>query len=223
MAIKDYDDVREKTGLVMKIGMLFSFPAAIGMAVLANPIIKLLFRSQSDGGYLLQLGAISIVFITVSQICTGILQGMGKQHLPTIHALIACLVKIALNLVLLSIPSINIKAIIYSTIGCYLIFSVLNLRAVIKYTGVVLDQVDIFFKPALIAGIMGIVTLAGSLLIGMLTTSSFAQIVILVPLAVVVYGLAALKFNALTPTELQMIPGGTKVIDLLQKKGFFRD
>lgn len=223
MAVHNYDDVREKTGLVMKIGMLFSFPAAIGMAVLAEPIIKLLFRSQSDGGYLLQLGAISIVFITISQICTGILQGMGKQHLPTIHALIACLVKIGLNLVLLSIPSVNIKAIIYSTIGCYLIFSFLNLRAVIKFTGVVLDKVDIFIKPALISVLMGLVTFIGSLLIGKITGSSFVQVVVLIPVAILVYAAAAIKFNALTPAELQMIPGGTKVIDLLQKKGFFRN
>lgn len=221
MAIKNYDDVKEKTGLVMKIGMLFSFPAAIGMAVLANPIIKLLFRSQPDGGYLLQIGAISIVFITVSQICTGILQGLGKQHLPTIHALIACLVKIGLNMVLLPIPSVNIKAIIYSTIGCYVIFSFLNLRSVIKFTGVVFDKIDIFIKPALISSLMGLVTLVGSFLITKLTPSSFVQVMVLVPLAVVVYAVAVIKFNALTPAELQMIPGGTKVIDLLQKKGIF--
>ncbi len=221
MAIQNYDDVREKTGLVMKIGMLFAFPAAIGMAVLANPIIKLLFRSQSDGGYLLQLGAISIVFITISQICTGILQGMGKQHLPTIHALVACLVKIGLNLVLLSVPSVNIRAIIYSTIGCYLVFSFLNLKSVIKFTGVVFDTVDIFIKPALISTLMGLVTLVGSLLIGKITGSAFVQVAVLVPIAVVIYGVGVIKFNALTPAELQMIPGGTKVIDLLQKKGIF--
>ncbi|HHX61386.1 MAG TPA: polysaccharide biosynthesis protein [Epulopiscium sp.] len=223
MAIKNYDDVREKTQLVMKIGMLFAFPAAIGMAILANPIIKLLFRSQPDGASLLQLGTIAIIFITISQICTGILQGMGKQHLPTIHALIACAVKIGLNLILLSVPAINIHAIIYSTIACYLIFSFLNLRSVIKLTGLIIDKIDVFIKPALISFAMGLVTLVGYLLLSKITTSSFIQIVVLVPIAIMVYGVAAIKFNALTPTELQMIPGGTKLIDLLQKKGIFND
>lgn len=223
MAIKNYDDVREKTQLVMKIGMLFAFPAAIGMAVLADPIIKLLFRSQPDGASLLQLGTIAIIFITIAQICTGILQGMGKQHLPTIHALLACIVKIGLNMVLLSKPAINIHAIIYSTIGCYMIFSFLNMWSVIKLTGVVIDYVDVFIKPALISFVMGIITLGGSILLFKLTPSSLIQIVVLVPIAIIIYGLAALGFKALTPAELQMIPGGTKVIDLLQKKGMFME
>ena len=221
MAIGNYEDVREKTQLVMKIGMLFAFPSAIGMAVLANPIIRLLFRSQPDGASLLQLGTIAIIFITISQICTGILQGLGKQHLPTIHALIACAVKIGLNIVLLSVPSINIHAIIYSTIGCYLIFSFLNLRSVVKFTGVVIDKVDVFMKPALISIIMGLITLLGYVLLLKITTSSFIIVSVLVPIAIIVYGVGAIKFNALTPAELQMIPGGTKIIHILQKKGIF--
>lgn len=223
MAIQNYDDVREKTGLVMKIGMLFAFPAAIGMAILADPIIKLLFRSQPDGASLLQLGTIAIMFITISQICTGILQGMGKQHLPTIHALIACAIKIGLNMILLSVPAINIHAIIYSTIGCYLVFSFLNLRSVIKLTGVTINKMDVFIKPALISLAMGGVTLIGYLLLSQITASSFIQIVLLVPMAIIIYAVGVIRFNALTPVELQMIPGGTKMIDLLQKKGIFND
>lgn len=221
MAKKDYDDVGEKIQLIMKIGMLFAFPAAIGMGILADPIIHLLFRSQPDGASLLQLGTLAIIFITVSQIGTGILQGMGKQHLPTIHALIACAVKIGLNVILLSVPSINIHAIIYSTIGCYFVFSILNVRSVIKLTGVVFDKLDVFIKPAALAMAMGLVTLLGYIFLGKIVQSAFIQISVLVPLAVLIYLAIAVKFNALTPAELEMIPGGAKAIALLEKKGIF--
>ena len=221
MAIKNYDDVREKTHIVMKIGMLFAFPSAIGMAVLANPIIRLLFRSQPDGGSLLQIGTIAIVFITIAQVCTGILQGMGKQHLPTIHALIACVIKIILNIILLSVPSINIYGIIYSTIVCYMVFAFLNLRAVIKFTGTVFDKVDVFLKPALISTIMGLVVWGGSWLLLKVTQSALVQIVVLVPVAVLIYGVGAIILKVLTPEEIAMIPGGTKIVGLLQRKGIF--
>ena len=221
MAIKNYDDVREKTHIVMKIGMLFAFPSAIGMAVLANPIIRLLFRSQPDGGSLLQIGAMAIVFITIAQICTGVLQGMGKQHLPTIHALVACVIKVILNMILLSIPSINIYGIIYSTIVCYMVFAFLNLRAVIKFTGTVFDKVDVFLKPALISSIMGLVVWGGSWALLKVTQSALVQIVILVPVAVLIYGAGAILLKVLTPSELAMIPGGTKIVTLLQGKGIF--
>ena len=219
MAIADYEDVREKIQLILKIGMLFAIPSAIGMGVLANPIIKLLFRSQSDGGYLLQVGAVSIIFITISQICTGILQGMGKQHLPTIHALIACGVKIGLNMVLLRVASINILAIIYSTIGCYVVFSLLNLRSVVKLTDVKIDKMDVFIKPALISSLMGIVTLVGYIALSSLTGSAFIQIALLVPIAVIIYAVAAIWSKAITQVELEMIPGGPKIIKLLKKRG----
>jgi len=201
--------------------MLFAFPSAIGMAVLANPIIKLLFRSQPDGASLLQLGAIAIVFITIAQVCTGILQGMGKQHLPTIHALVACVVKIILNTVLLAIPSINIVGIIYSTIVSYMVYALLNLIAVIKLTGTEFDIVDVFMKPALISSIMGLVIWGGSWGLLKVTQSSLVQIVVLVPLAVIIYGVGAILLKALTPAEIAMIPGGPKIVALLETKGIF--
>jgi len=221
MAIKNYKDVREKTHMIMKVGMLFAFPSAIGMAVLADPIIRVLFRSQPDGGSLLQLGTIAIVFITIAQVCTGILQGMGKQHLPTINALIACIVKIILNMILLSIPSINIYGIIYSTIACYMIFALLNFTAVVKLTGTIFDMVDVFIKPALISTIMGIVVWGASWTLLKITQSSLVQIVVLVPLAVVVYGAGAVLLKVLTLAEIEMIPGGQKIVTLLESKGIF--
>lgn len=223
MAIKNYNDVRNKIQIIMKIGMLFAFPSAVGMAILANPIIHLLFRSQPDGAPLLQLGTIAIVFITIAQVCTGILQGLGQQHLPTIHALIACVVKIIFNMILLSIPSINIYGIIYSTIICYVIFAFLNLRSVIKLTDVKLDKIDIFVKPALISAIMGIVTWGGYILLGIITKSPIVHIIILLPLAITIYGVGSILLKAVTALELQMIPGGTKILNLLQSRGIFID
>lgn len=223
MAIKNYNDVRNKIQIIMKIGMLFAFPSAVGMAILANPIIHLLFRSQPDGAPLLQLGTIAIVFITIAQVCTGILQGLGQQHLPTIHALIACVVKIIFNMILLSIPSINIYGIIYSTIICYFIFAFLNLRSVIKLTDVKLDKIDIFVKPALISAIMGIVTWGGYILLGIITKSPIVHIIILLPLAITIYGVGSILLKAVTALELQMIPGGTKILNLLQSRGIFID
>ncbi|NLI89711.1 MAG: polysaccharide biosynthesis protein [Epulopiscium sp.] len=218
VASRDFDDVREKIQLVLKIGMLFAFPAAIGMGVLADPIIRLLFRSQPDGASLLQLGTIAIVFITISQICTGILQGLGKQQLPTIHAVVACIIKVTLNMILLPVPYINIHAIIYSTIGCYMMFSYLNIKAVVRLTGVVLDKKEIFIKPALISALMGIITLLAHLALSVVTSSAFIHIALLVPLAIFIYGIAAIWLEALTIVELELMPGGNKIIGILKGK-----
>lgn len=221
MATQNYKDVRKKIQLMMKIGMIFAMPSAIGMAVLANPIIRLLFRSQPDGASLLTLGTIAIVFITIAQICTGILQGMGRQNIPTIHAFIACLVKIIFNMILLPIPSINIYGIIYSTIICYVVFAVLNLRKVIQLTNVYIDKMDIFIKPAIVSTVMGLMTWGGYVILGKFTASSMIQLILLIPLAIVIYGVGSILLGVITPTELQMIPGGDKMITVLQKKGIF--
>ncbi len=59
--------------------------------------MKLLYSNASDGYRLLMYGSISILFIALAQLTTGVLQGMGKQFIPTQNAFIACIFKVAIN------------------------------------------------------------------------------------------------------------------------------
>ena len=159
-ATLDKEAVRSKAGTALQVSMAISIPAAVGLAVLADPILTLLFPRHPGGGWLLRYGAISIVFLALIQVSTGILQGIGKFMLPVIAAIIGVLIKIPVNWQLMAVPEINILGAVISTLVCYFIAAAINLAFVYKYTGGLPDMANAVIKPIFAAAIMGIACFA---------------------------------------------------------------
>ncbi|MGL6175039.1 MAG: putative polysaccharide biosynthesis protein [Cellulosilyticaceae bacterium] len=216
MSVGNIKEVRVKTRMILKIGMLLAMPSAVGIALFAKPIMALIFSSQPDGGELLAYGAISILFITVAQLTTGVLQGMGKQQIPTIHATIACIVKVVLNVILLSIPGMHIYAVIHSTTLCYLIYAVLNVYYLKKQLEMKFNWRKLFIKPALAAGIMGIVAYGIYSVLCMWQSKPSLWLLVVIPVAGIIYGIVGILIGAITTRDLENIPGGKKIINHLK-------
>lgn len=103
---------------------------------------------QSFGGYelsiavkLLFLGSINIIFLSLVQVSSGILQGLSHQKYPVKSLLIGCIVKIALDIALILIPSINIFGAVLSAGACYIVVFMLNFRKIVKLTNVNFSRV----------------------------------------------------------------------------------
>lgn len=154
----DTTAVASKTNQALRLSMMISIPAAVGLAVLADPIIAMLIPRHPDGGSMLRYGAISIVFLAVVHVVTGILQGIGRVRLPVIALLAGLLVKIPLNFFLMSLPSVNMYGAVISTIAFGLVAAGVNLFFLRRHTGVLPDFKNTFAKPALAAAGMGVVS-----------------------------------------------------------------
>jgi stage V sporulation protein B len=152
---KNYGEISDKTALALRAVMIIGVPSMIGLSVLSDPIIKLLFGAASGGGQLLKFQAFecvtSVAFIT----CQAILQGMGKMMLPIRNLAIGAVVKMILNIVLVSIPSINIYGIIIATFVADCTILTLNYVCLKKYIRFKLDKVNVFVKPLLSGAVMG--------------------------------------------------------------------
>lgn len=95
--------------------MVVAFPCAVGMGVLASPILQLLFRDSSElAAGMLQLGAVSIVFFSLSTLSNGLLQGINRMREPVKNALIALVLHIGLLVVLMYVFKLNIYAVVYA-------------------------------------------------------------------------------------------------------------
>ena len=71
--------VRSQINTAIRFIMVVAFPCAVGMGVLASPILQLLFRDSSElAASMLQLGAVSIVFFSLSTLSNGLLQGIDR-------------------------------------------------------------------------------------------------------------------------------------------------
>lgn len=215
MAVGQLKDVKKKTKLILKVGMLIAAPSAIGMMLYAEPILRLL--SLTSGSQVLSAGAIAILAIAIAQLSAGILQGMSKQRLTSINALISCAVKVALNFVFLTIPSLNIYGFIHSTTICYVIYALLNMHFLKKHLKMKINWKKIFVKPVFCAVVMGIITFPvykGLLLLGV---SMKLAILIIMPLAAVIYFLVGLGTHTIAKNDLMAIPGGSKLVRFLER------
>lgn len=213
--LHDKAAVERKINMAIKIAMIVSIPAAVGMGVLAQPILSMLFPTASEGGDLLMIGSVSILFLALSQIVTGTLQGIGKVHVPAINAAFGAVVKIILNYVLIAIPVLNVKGAVIATIFCYVVASLLNLRALQKATGFTPDFVGAIWKPAVAAAVMGIVCFGLYRLISGLGNTPATLVTIVVCIGV--YAAVLLKEKGLTEEEILAMPMGGRILHIAQK------
>ena len=153
--LNDITAIKNKINMSLRLSMAVSIPAAVGMAVLANPILVMLFPNNPEGGWMLQVGGISVIFMAMSQIITGVLQGAGKVSLPVIGAFFGVVIKIILNWVLMAQPAINIMGAVISTIVCYVVVTVFNIYFLKKHLGITPDFAAAIIKPTVAAAIMG--------------------------------------------------------------------
>ena len=90
----DKREEREKISLSMLLSVLIVVPCALGFVALGQPIYRLIYPAATEGYELLQLSAISLVFMALNQTMYGVLQGVGRIYLPAVSLLIGCTVKI---------------------------------------------------------------------------------------------------------------------------------
>jgi len=207
-ATMDRAAVKHKINTALRISMALSIPAAVGLAVLADPILALLFPSHPDGGWLLRYGAVSVIFLALVQVSSGALQGMGKVRLPVIAAFFGVLVKIPLNWCLLAVPELNIMGAVISTIICYVVATSINMYFLHKYTGVLPDFDRGFFKPALAAAGMGMASFVTYHMVSLSAPDRVATVVALLAAIPVYMGLMWLIGGFLSQDiEAMPLPG----------------
>lgn len=221
---KDRSDVQHLSLLSLKIAMAIGIPCAVGLSVLAGPIIKLLYM-RSDPKFwdalaiaepLMRVAAFTVVFISLVQTATGALQGAGRHRLPMWFLLIGGVTKVVVNMIFIPMKEVNIFGAVYSNLACFGIAGILDTIALLKVTKARLNVLDTFLKPLAASALMGAAAwgvqklLSGlSLFQGSLMSRVATVLAILV--AVVVYAALSLLFAMFTKEELIYIPGGRKL------------
>ena len=173
----DTDAVRQKTNQALRLSMIISIPSAVGIAVLADPIIMLLFPLAPYGGWLVRFGAVSIVFTAFVHIITGVLQGAGHVRIPVIGIFFGVLVKFPVNYFLMAIPEINILGAVISTIVCFIVAGSINTFLLHRFTGILPDLKNAFLKPSFAALGMGFVCFSSYSLLNLLTSNAIATLI----------------------------------------------
>lgn len=217
MKRKEFKVVKTKIRQTFRMSMILSVPSAVGIGVLGDQILHLLFPFAPEGGNLLVAGSVSILFLALCQTATGILQGVGRLKIPVIGAILGAITKIILNYLLIRIPAINIMGAIISTTGCYLVASTFNIVMLCRITKVKFDFKGAFIKPIIGSTIMGIVAFVSYKVLFMLVPVLSICTIITILLSIVVYGVVMLKIKGIRKSDLTSMPMGNKIVNILGK------
>ena len=143
----------------------------------------------------------------ISTTMQSILQGIGKLNVPVRNLAIGCIVKLILNLVLISIPSLNIYGAILGTIFADLFVCILDFSSVKKFTFMKSKGLfSSFIKTMFCAMIMGIACiLVKNIFIGILGNAITTVLCILV--SAIVYFVLILYTKTLNILEVKNLVG----------------
>ncbi|PAB57637.1 putative polysaccharide biosynthesis protein [Anaeromicrobium sediminis] len=221
----DHKGLEETVLAGTRVALLIGLPAAIGLVILAKPIMLLLYPLQMDSAAsaaeVLKVLGWGVIFLTLVQTFTAILQGLGKPIIPVINLFIGAIFKIAFTYTLTAIPAINVKGAAAGTVAAYLVASILNFIYVKKYTKTKFSLVNFVIKPVVAVGAMAI-----SVMFIYNTIINFVgnKIATLGGVATggVIYIFMLLCLGAVTSEDFQMVPGGSKISKILNKIGLLK-
>ena len=218
---KDFKSASKKISFSISSSLLILIPCAIGFIVLADPILKMLYPNASDGAHILQIADVTMVFVGINHTIQGSLFGLGKMYTPALALLIGCVIKIGLNLVLITNPNINIYGAVISSFICQFVVFMIVYITMKRNIKVKFEPVKHIIKPLLAGLIMGAVIFFINYLFNGVIRNSILTIINIM-IGAVVYLISVFALKILSKDEILMLPKGEKIYNLLVKLKFYK-
>jgi stage V sporulation protein B len=219
-------EIKELISSGVRITLLIGLPCAFGLFVLSTPIIELLYYKNPaetirSTGELLAYLSFGVIFLTLVQSLTAMLQGLGKPFIPVRNLALGAIVKVILTYTLTAIPAINIRGAAISTVAAYTIAAILDFICVMKITKVKVNYINIIFKPLISAVGMAIVARLGYTILLDIVSDRLATLAG-VCIGALTYVILLIITGTITEEDLNIIPKGDKLASKLNKYRIFK-
>ena len=241
MAITKIKEASDNIASSVRITWQLAFPAGLGMAALASPILHFLYpaanfvipktpegvpaatgilsvlANNGDATVLLTLLGLAISLVCITMLTNSILQALGKVWVPVLNMFIGGVFKIIANYVLVGIPQLNIMGAPISTTLCYLIITVLNLIAISKSAKPEYSFTATILKP----GIAGVLMILGAVFtynfVSGIVSSRIVSLGAGIGVAVVVYFGVMFISKGFKKEDMMLLPKGNVIARKLDK------
>lgn len=234
-AVKDHKALKVSVESVLRVTLMIALPAGIGMAVLAEPILDMMYETGksadavSIAAPIMAAYGYSIFLMCLSQPTTNMLQALGKTGTPLRSLTVGAVAKVIANYIFIGIPQININGAVIGTVICYTIIVVWNVAALLRTARVRVNWVSVFVKPLFSAVLCGVAAFTSYGLFsnilpdisrGDFSVTNILATCIAVIFAVAVYAIAMFLVGGIAKSDVKMLPKGEKIAKLLAKYGF---
>ncbi len=222
---------------------LLAIPAGVGLFVLGEPIIRLLYSSTDveQGGWMLSVLGVASIAVCFMLVCNSILQAYQMVTLPMITTLVGSVLKLVVAYFLIGNKDIGIRGGAISTVVCFWLIALLDLFIIKRTLPRSLSLGRVFVKPVAAAAAMGasawavngLVTKAllalkifvteteellpdGTAAMGLSRMGNALVVFGAIGIAVIVYFALILVTKAISKEDLALIPKGDKIARILR-------
>lgn len=181
--------VRNKITSTIKTNMMIAIPSFVGFVVIGKPIIELLFSGydSTQGAMMLRIGAIAVVFYTLSTVTSSALQAIDEMRKPVKNSLISLVVHIVIVYLMLRWSRLGIYALVIGNASFPILIFVLNLRDLKRHIDFKLEYIQTFLIPFGCACIMGFFAWLTYTLMYMFTSANVISVLFTLVIAAITY------------------------------------
>lgn len=214
---RNLEAIRIKTSTAIKVAVLIGVPFTALFVVAPREILAFLYGSLSLeelslGAELLRISAPTVLLLSITQICTSVLQGLKDLRSPIINLAVGGVIKLVLNVILLLF--IGIRGVAISGLVAFAVTSLLNIISTFRLMGKNLDIIKNSGVILLFGGIIGI-----SLSLATLLRLSFVWVAVIGGVSGVVYLIGVLTSKAFSKEEILSLPFGSKILKIKRNTG----
>lgn len=216
--------VHNRIYMAARYTMLIAIPSAVGFFALGEPIMNFIWPSVDNSmqNMIWKIGAISLIFYSLSTITNAVLQGLNRMMKPVKNATVSLILHLVSLFIMMVVFKWGLYAVIVSKIVFSLSMCIMNSHDIREACGYVQERQRTFVIPGIAAGIMGIAAYLAHLVLDIFVGGRFATLVALFT-AVIVYAVCLLKMGGLTEDELLSMPKGATLISICRKLHLLND
>ena len=211
-------EIHRKVRGVVKFNMAVAIPAAVGLAVLARPILTLLFPSLTTyrdlAANLLVYGSYAVVFFALSTITSAVLQSVNQMRTPVIHGALSMVLHVMLLYLLLRFTDLGIYGLIIGNVTFPMVICALNWRSVGAALSYRQEVGKTFLIPLIASLVMGLLARGTYSILFSLTDRNTLSTAVAILIAVLSYGFCLLRFHCFSRQELYDLPFGSRIVRL---------
>lgn len=215
----DKKELKTSIETVIRMTMMFTLPMALGLCVLAHPIMSFVYSDEAIaeiGGNVLTLMGITTIFTAaITPVCS-MLQGIGKVNLPMKLYTICMVIKIGITWMFVSIPEINIQGATAGSLIAYAVILIIGMYLLVKYSKITPDFFGTTIKPLVGAVFSSVTAFFTNMFLSTMIPQRLSTIFSIIA-AVIIYLIVLLLLKAFTTTEIKFLPKGEKIAKVLEK------
>ncbi|MBR2724809.1 MAG: polysaccharide biosynthesis C-terminal domain-containing protein [Ruminococcus sp.] len=213
------EELKQSMNTVLRLTTMVTFPCAIGLSVLSEPILSLVYSGNENisifGAEVLQVLGLAVIFMgTITPICS-MLQGIGKVKSSMGVYIFGTFSKILVSYLFARNISINIVGSAIGSLVSNFLMCAVALFILVRNTKIMPDFVSVALKPMLSAVLCGASAYVCSYILHL-------NLLISIVISAIIYLVMLLILHTFTKNEVLMLPKGKKIVIILEKLHLIR-